>query len=61
MNESKNIDNSLPALNDDDRVKLVLYGNYLFDDNKYQSTLMSTVWSIKKSQRFAEQLFWLVY
>ena len=43
MNESKNIDNSLPALNDDDRVKLVLYGNYLFDDNKYQSTLISTV------------------
>ena len=34
MNELRNIDDSLPALNQDNLKKLLLYGNYLFGDSK---------------------------
>ena len=34
MNDLRNIDDSLPVVNNDNLRKLLLYGNDLFDDNK---------------------------
>ena len=34
MNDLRNIDDSLPVLNNDNLRKLLLYGKDLFDDNK---------------------------
>ena len=57
------IDNSLPALNEDNLTKLLFYNNNLFDDNKNQSIVMCTVGFIRRVrswQRFSEYLLWLV-
>ena len=42
MNELRNINNLLSALNDDSYIKLLSYSNDLFNDSKNQSKLMCT-------------------
>ena len=50
MNDLRNIRDFFPALNDDNLIKLLLYGNDLFNDNKNQSVLMRTIRLIKASK-----------
>ena len=42
MNELRNINNLLSALNDDSYIKLLSYSNDLVNDSKNQSKLMCT-------------------
>ena len=56
MNDLTNIGDLLPVLNDNNIIKLILYGNELFDDNKNQSILMCNIKFIKNLQTFFEAL-----
>ena len=47
MNDLRNTDNSLHALNDGKFIKLLLYGNDFFGDNNIQRILMCTIRFIK--------------
>ena len=48
MNDLMNIDDSLPALNDNNLLKVFLDSNDLFNDNKNQNILKCTIKFIKK-------------
>ena len=56
MNNFRSIDNSFPILSYGNLIKLLLYGNDLSDDNKYQSILIRTIIFLRNSQRFSEKL-----
>ena len=56
VNELNEIDSSLSTLNENKFIDLILYGSDKFDDKKNHNILMSTIKSIKDSQRFDENL-----
>ena len=57
MNDLKNIDDAIMALNESDLLHVMLYGSKKFDKNMNISILTATIKFIKDTERFDQPLF----
>ena len=57
MNNLKNIDDAIMALNESDLLHVMLYGSKKFDNNMNISILTATIKFIKDTERFDQTLF----
>ena len=57
MNKVNQIDESFSYLSDDNKVRLLLYGDSRFDDNKNNFILSALLTYILETERFSTSLF----
>ena len=56
MNSVKSVCNSFEPMTDNDKIRLLLYGDFRFDENKNEFVLQSSIKYIKTTERFSRSL-----